>query len=314
MKMTFITTLILTSLNIYPYFSRNNEGKYASNIIKINPSPKCWAMSEACASFIDDASSIDINPALLINIKKSSLFFSHTAYFEGISMDSMFFAKNLGKNTGTFGFGIKKLDWGNIEKTDEFATSLGNYSPYEMVIEAGFASYLSGLTKGKTQRIVFGGTGKVIINRIENTATTLSSDIGFVFPYLFDDKLILSFTLQNILGSIKMDKESYPVAKIIKIGSSVLISKNFIINTDIISPQDSITYVSSGFECGIKLTRRNYIYLRGGITSKNVGKIEEYSPISFGVGLKYGNLYFDYSFSQMGYLGNVNRISFSFKY
>ena len=314
MKMILTITLLIISSTAHPYFTRRNEGRYATNITKINPSPRCWAMSEACSSIIDDASSIDINPALLINTKKTSLFLSHTHYFEDISMKSMFFAKNLGKNTGTFGFGIKKLDWGRIEKTDELANPLGSYSPYEMSITAGFASYLYGLTKGKTQRIVFGGSGKVVINKVEKTAFTLTSDIGFIFPYLFDDKLILSFTIQNILGSIKMDKESYPIAKSIKIGSSILISKTFIINTDIIAREDSIPYISSGVEVGIKLSKRNYLYLRGGITSKNINAIDEYSPISLGLGLRYGSFFLDYSLSQMGYLGSVDRISISLRY
>ncbi|MCX7642144.1 MAG: PorV/PorQ family protein [Elusimicrobiales bacterium] len=309
-----IFIILILHVNIYAYFSKNTHGTYASNIIKINPSPRCQAMAEACSSSINDASSLDINPALIINIKKLSVFASNSIYFEDISMSSFFFAKNLGKNTGTFGFGLKRLSWGEIQKTDEFASSLGNYSPYEMVIEAGFASYLSGLTKQKNKRIVFGGSGKVIINKIENTATTLSSDIGFIFPYLFEDKLVISFVIQNILGNMKLDKESYQIPKVIKIGSTIFLSRELIINTDIISPEDSVSYISSGLELSIRLTRRNYLYLRSGITSKNIGDLKEYSPFSFGIGIKYWNLYFDYSYSQMGYLGNINKFSFHIKY
>ncbi|MCX7905305.1 MAG: PorV/PorQ family protein [Elusimicrobiales bacterium] len=312
--MNIFVILILHFINLHAYFTKSYQGTYASNIIKINPNPRCQAMAQACISFVNDASSLDINPASIINIKKLSIFASNSIYFENISMSSFFFARNLGKNTGTFGFGIKRLSWGEIEKTDEFANTLGKYSPYEMIIEAGFASYLTGLTRQKTQRIVFGGNGKLIINKIERTATTLSADIGFIFPYLFDDKFITSFVIQNIVGNIKLDKKSYPIPKLIKIGSSIILSKNFIINTDITSPQDSIPYISTGFEFSLKLSKKNYLYLRTGITSKNIKELKEYSPISLGIGIKYGNLYFDYSYSQLGYLGNVNKFSFNIKH
>lgn len=310
----FLFFIILTGLDLEAYFSKINHGTFSSNVIKINPNPICTAMGESCASYIPDSSALDINPASLINIKKSSLFISHSLFFEDISMSSIFFAKNLSKNIGSFGFGIKRLNWGSIEKTDEFATPLGNYSPYEMVIEAGFASYLAGLTKEKNQRVVFGGTGKLIINKIEKSATTLSSDIGFIFPHLFENKLIVSFTLQNILGNMKFDKESFSIPKTIKLGSTILISKEFTLNFDIITSQDSIPYISSGFEWNIKLKRQNHLYIRAGLTSKNINDLENFSPFSFGLGFKYWGLSFNYSISNMGYFGNVNKISLTFNY
>ncbi len=313
-KFAILILSITLSLNLHPYFTKNTYGTYSSSILKINPDPACSAMAEACGCDGESPSAMDINPATLINIKKLSLSASKTIYFEGISMDSFFFAKNLGKNTGSFGFGIKKLDWGSIEKTDEFAYSVGSYSPYEMVIEAGFASYLTGITKKKTQRIVFGGTGKLIVNKIDNTASTLSSDIGFIFPYLFEDKLILSLSLQNIIGNMKLDKEAFPIPKTLRIASTVILSKNFKINTDIVAPQDTIAFLSSGFEWAYKITKRNYIYLRAGITTKNLGEMSGYSPLSFGFGIKYWQFYFDYSYSDMGYIGNVNRFSLSVRY
>lgn len=306
--------LIISNINVEAYFSKNTEGTFFSNIIKVNPNPICSSMGDACSSFIIDSSGLDINPALLINTKETSLFLSQSIFFEDISMSSLFFAKNLGKNIGSFGFGVKKLDWGSIEKTDEFATPLGSFSPYEMIIEAGFASYLAGITKEKNQRIVFGGSGKVIINKIEKTATTLSSDIGFIFPYLFENRLVLSFTLQNILGNIKMDKQSYALPKIIKIGSTIFVSKEITINTDIIAQEDSIPYLSSGFQWDIRLKRQNHIYIRAGLTSKNINNLENFSPFSFGFGFKYWSFNLNYSFSQMGYLGNINKISLTVSY
>lgn len=315
MKNKFLILFIcLIPSNTDAFFGKNVYGTYATQITKINPNPRCSAMGDACSSDVYDATSLDINPANLIKIKNISISLSHLKYFEDISLSSIFFAKNIAKNIGTFGFGIKNLNWGSIEKTDEFATNLGKYSPSETMLIAGFSSYISSLTEEEKHRFVFGGTGKVIVSKVDKSATTLSTDIGILFPYMFEERFALSFVLQNIIGNLKIDKETFPVPKIIKISGTIYASRDITITSDIIAPQDSITYLSLGIEWRIKLSKRNAIFLRGGITSKNISELENYSPLSFGFGVKYNNLHLDYSISNMGYLGDVNKISISMNY
>ncbi|HOJ86059.1 MAG TPA: PorV/PorQ family protein [Elusimicrobiales bacterium] len=314
MKKTLTLISIFISLNANSAFDSSSYGTTAASILKLNINPRCVSMGEACTSDISDASAIDINPANLVKIPKNSLFLSHNIFFENITLESLSFAANLGKNTGTFGIGVKYLNWGKIEKTDDYANDMGSFSPNEMVVELGFASYLTGLTKDPEERIVFGGIGKFIQNKIEKSATTLSADIGILFPYMFDRKLALSLVFQNIVGSIKMDQENYDITKIIRLGSSVFITRNMTINSDIIMPQDRFLYWSIGFEERIKINKRTQFSLRAGANTRNISDMEGLRSVSFGFGIKHWDYLFDYSFSPFGNLGNIHRISLTINY
>lgn len=306
--------LIITNSYSYSYFDSSSYGTTGASILKLNTSPRCVSMGNACSSDVNDASSVDINPANMIKANRFSIFLSHNIFFENISMQSLSFITNLGKNSGSFGVGIKYLNWGSITKTDEYANDAGSFNPYEMVIAMGFAGYLTGITKDVEDRIVFGGTGKLIINKIENTASTLSADVGILFPYLFERRFVLSVVFQNITGNIKMDKENYNITKIIKIGSSTFLNKNLTINSDIIMPQDRFPYLSIGIETMIDITRRTKFFIRGGANTSNLKDMEGTRSVSFGFGLKSWEYNIDYSFSPFGNLGNIHRISISLNY
>lgn len=313
-KLILILTVSLSTLYLNSAFDSSSYGTTAASILKLNINPRCVSMGEACTSDVSDASAIDINPANMTKIKSNSLFLSHNIFFENITLENISFATNLGKNTGTFGIGIKYLNWGSITKTDDYAQETGSFTPSEMVLELGFASYLTGITKDVEDRIVFGGIGKYVQNKIEKSATTLSADVGILFPYMFERKFVLSLVFQNIVGSIKMDKENYDITKIIRIGSSVFINKNITINSDIIIPQDRFLYWSIGFEGKIDITKRTKFFLRTGANTRNLSDMEGLRSVSFGFGLKHFNYGFDYSFSPFGNLGNIHRVSLNINY
>lgn len=316
MKNIFLSLYLLSTLtlNIYSYFDKSSHGTTATSIVKLNINPRCVSMGEACNSDVSDASSIDINPSNLIKVRQSSIFLSHNSFFEDIFLQSLFYAKNLGRNTGSFGLGVKYLSYGKIEKTDEYANDIGRMNPNEMIVFLGFASYLTGLTKDKEERLVFGGVGKFIRQRLEDSASTLSADIGLTFPYLFEKKLALSVVFQNIIGSIKMDKESYDLTKIIRIGSSIFLTKNMTINSDIIMPQDNFLYIAMGLETKIDITKRTKFFLRTGANTNNISDFKGFKNINFGFGIRNWEYSIDYSYSPFGDFGNIHRIALSINY
>ncbi|MEF3279903.1 MAG: PorV/PorQ family protein [Elusimicrobiota bacterium] len=317
MKTKFLIYIILfnfLTLHLHSAFDNSSYGTTSASILRLDINPKCAAMGGACASAIYDSSAIDINPAGLIKVKKTSFYFSYNKFFEDIYCGHISYAKNLSKNTGVFGLGVKYLKWGDIDKTDDYANNIGTINPNELVFEIGFAGYLGGMTKDPEDRIVFGGIGKFIRQEIDSSATTLSADIGLFFPYLFDRRLLISMVFQNIIGSIKMDKENYNITKIIKIGSSIFLGKNLTITSDIILPEDRFLYWAIGIETSISINKRTNIFFRGGANTSNISDLEGLRGISFGFGLKHWEYSLDYSFSPFGDLGNVHRISLSLNY
>lgn len=313
-KFLYIILILFVKVNLYSSFDNTSHGMYYSGVLRLNVNPKCVAMGEACTSNVYDSSALDINPASIVKIRKKSLYFSHTAYFEGIKSHFISYSHKLSKNAGTVGVAVKYLDWGKIEKTNEFAVNVGEFSPSDMVVEIGFGSYLTGFTKDVEDRIVFGATGKFIRSKIENSASALSADIGFLFPYMFDRRLLLSFVVQNIMGEIKFDKKPFPLVKVIKFGGSVFISDNITINSDFIFPQDSLFYWAFGIETKINLDKRTNIALRGGFNTRNINDLEGNRLFSFGFGVRWWEYRIDYAFSPFGELGNTHRFSFSLNY
>jgi hypothetical protein len=313
-NIVFFYLLIILKAPLFPAFDSSSHGTTAASILELNISPRCVAMGEACTSNIYDASTIDINPASLVKIKKDSFYVSYNKLFEDISMGDISYAKKLGRNVGSFGVGIKYLNWGEIPKTDDYANDIGVITPNEMVLEMGFATYLTGLTKDEEDRLVFGGIGKFIRTQIDSSATTLSADVGILFPYLFEKRLLMSLVFQNIIGTIKMDKTNYNITKIIKVGSSVFLGKNVTVNSDIIMPADSFLYFALGIEGKIDINKRTKLFLRAGGNTRNISDLNGLRSVGFGFGIKHWNYLFDYSFSPFGDLGNINRISLSLNY
>jgi hypothetical protein len=313
--MSAVVFLILfLNISNFAYFDSSSHGTTAMEVLKLNTNPRCVSMGEACASDIDDASSIEINPANLVMIKRNSFFISHSEFFSDIKMENISYGRKLAKNVGSFGFSAKILNWGSIEETNDSAATLGSFSPKDVILTLGFANYITGLTKDIEERIVFGGTVKLISTRIKNSATTVSSDIAFKFPYLFDRRFIISLVMQNLIGTIKIDKERYGITKVFRIATSTLVSKNITINSDIIMPEDSFLYLSLGVEERINLSKISNIALRAGINTRNIKDLDGNRTINLGFGIKYLNYKLDYSYSPFGDLGNIHRISISINF
>jgi hypothetical protein len=313
-KILMLYIILISNKPLFSAFDSSSHGTTAAEILELNINPRCVAMGEACTSNIYDASTIDINPASLVKVKKDSFYLSYNKLFEDISVGNISYARKIGKNVGSFGVGIKYLNWGDITKTDDYANDIGVMTPNEMVVEMGFATYITGLTKDEEDRLVFGGIGKFIRTQIDSSATTLSADIGVLFPYLFDRRLLMSFAFQNIIGTIKMDKDNYNITKIIKFGSSVFLNQNITINSDIIMPENSFLYFAIGIEGKIDINKRTKLFLRAGGNTRNISDLNGFRSASFGFGVRHWEYTFDYSFSPFGDLGNINRISLSLNY
>jgi len=84
-------------------FDKASKGTAAAQFLKIPVSPRTSAMGEASAADMGDASAMDINPACLVNLKKNSLYFSHSAYIAETSLNYLAYAQSMGEETGYWG-------------------------------------------------------------------------------------------------------------------------------------------------------------------------------------------------------------------
>jgi len=209
---------------------------------------------------------------------------------------------------------VKYFNWGKLESTDEGGGILDDISPYDIAASVGFATYISGFNKDEEERFVFGGTGKVVRMKIKETDNTVSADIGLLTPFMFEKKFRMSFIVQNLLGRIKLDKESSDIPLLIKLGSVVYLNNFTTITADLIAPKDSFFYLSMGGELRINIAGKTDLFLRGGFNTRNLLDISGFKNITGGFGFKYKEYFIDYAFTPYGELGNIHRLSLSINY
>jgi len=295
-------------------FDNASKGTASGQFLKIISDPKISAMGDAGSAYLKDSYAIDLNPACLIDIEKQSLSFSHSAYVEDTSMQYFSYAKKLEEENSAWGFGVKYFNWGSIESTDESGAKLSNMRPYDVAISISFTTYISGFNSYKEDRFVFGGSGKFISSKITKSANSISADLGFLSPYMFDKKFRLSMSVNNLIGSLKYDKESFNLPMIIRLGGVVYLNENLLVTSDFISPSDSFLYFAIGSQIKFKIAKKSELFIRGGVNSKNISDFSGTKNISAGFGFRYYEYNFNYSFSPYGELGNIHRLSFSLNY
>lgn len=313
MKLVLLIFIFINSLSASD-FDKTARGTSSAQFLKIITSPRASAMGEAQGADIKDASAIDINPACLVGINKKSIFISHSQYFADTSLEFLAYSSNLGEEIGSWGFSFKYFNWGKLDATDEGGEKISNVNPYDISAGVSFATYISGFNKDVEERFVFGATGKIVRSKITGADNTVSTDIGLLTPFMFENKFRMSLTLQNLLGKLKLDKESSTLPFLVRLGSVVYINKYSTITADIVAPRDSFLYLAMGTELAIKATKNTAIYLRGGFNTRNILDISGFKNITAGFGLSYKEYYWDYSFTPYGELGNIHRISFSLNY
>ncbi|MBU2573905.1 MAG: PorV/PorQ family protein [Elusimicrobia bacterium] len=314
LRMVFYFLVLTIPYTLYPIpccfaagFDKNSAGTASVQSLKIAVDARGVALGEAFSALADGASALDWNPAGLIKIKKQSLSFMHSPYLAGTYMDFFAYAQNAGA-VGSWGVAFKYMNYGSIKKTDSSGVASGGFTPYDMVANVGFATYITGFNKEPEERFVLGATGKLVRSQILLADNTVSADIGILFPYFFDNRFQLAMTAQNIMGTLRYDREEYPLPLILRLGSATKINNYFILTADLVAARDNYPFLAMGGEFKISV-RKTALFLRGGFNTRAVTDISGFRNLTFGTGFKYGTYSIDYSLSPFGSLGSVHRIS-----
>lgn len=288
-------------------------GTSAGQFLKVMPSPRGAALGEAYSSLVGDASAIDWNPAGLINIEGQSLFMTHSVYLAETSMNYVAYAQNAGE-VGAWGMAAKHFSAGSMDRTDENAVEMGSFSPYDLALSVGFACYITGFNRDPEERFILGATGKLVRSKILASDNTISSDIGLLFPYIFDNKFRLSMAALNIMGSLRHDKEEAPLPLVLKVGSVTHLARYLDIMVDFAQPNDNYPWLALGSELRIPFGKKTAVALRAGFNTRSVTDNDGLRNIGLGAGLRYDIYSIDYSFSPHGDLGAAHRMSLTLSY
>jgi len=308
MPALLLCALLLPAAAAAQGFDSASAGTASAQFLKVASGARGAALGEAYSALADDAFALDWNPAGLINIKKNSMAFMHSPYLAGAFVDYFAYAETAGE-VGSWGVSLKYMNFGKITQTDSSGFDLGAFTPYDTAVNVGFACYITGFNKDPEERFVLGATGKFVRSKIISSDNTVSADIGLNLPYMFDNKFRLTMTAQNIMGTLRYDKEEAPLPLILRLGSATRLADYFTLTADIIAARDNLPFLAMGGEGKLKVSPDMDVFLRAGFNTRAVSDVSGTRNVAFGAGLRYTDYTLDYAFSPFGDLGAVHRIS-----
>ncbi len=289
-------------------FDAASAGTATAQFLKIASGARGAALGEAYSALADDAFALDWNPAGLINVKTNSMAFMHSPYLAGTSVDYFAYAESAGE-VGAWGVSGKYMSYGKISRTDSSGLELGSFNPYDSAVNVGFACYITGFNKDPEERFVLGGTGKFVRSKILTADNTVSADIGINMPYMFDNRFRMSLVAQNIMGTLRYDKEEAPLPLILRAGTVTKLADYLNLTADVIATRDNLPYLAMGGEGKIPVYKDMDVFLRAGFNTRAITDTGGTRNVAFGLGIRYTGYWLDYAFSPFGELGTVHRMS-----
>jgi len=312
-------------------------GTTGVNFLKIGPSSRAVAMADAFLPLADDVSALWYNPAGLVNLRKSELGVSHVSYPADVSYEYLGYAKPLpalGAALGVQVFGLYTDDM--IETTPERPFGTGRmFSASDFSASVSFAQRL-------TDKFSVGATGKFVQeNLADEVAQGWAVDVGTFYDTGWKSVKI-AMLISNFGPDMKFISSAFPLPMTFKFAMAADLKKTdtsrLTAAVEALHPNDNVEEVHIGFEyafketaflrCGKKVNgfkRSSYDDYLNDMENENpfteYPMINEDGMVSFDGASFGGGLYFhgiglavDYSYANIGFLGDIHRFSLRYRF
>ncbi|MCD6130692.1 MAG: PorV/PorQ family protein [Candidatus Hydrothermae bacterium] len=313
-----IITGSLNAFTIIEILGGQKVGTTSMTFLKIGVGAKQEAMGGAGVSIVHDATCLYWNPGAAPFIPSGrSIAFQANRWLAGIYHGYTGYVMNFRKYN-TVGIHLIGLHSDYIEKTDE-------YHPFGTGTYFYSGDFLLGLTYARKliDRFAFGLTAKYIHETLDTlTMSGFAIDIGTLY-FVGYKNIKIGVSLSNIgpdvrpsgtyiQDGVEKHYESFSLPVMYRFGVSGNIIKPLGLSFEIDKPTDNVEVFRIGGEYVIE----NMISIRAGYKLNSNLPGEQFPPsgISFGIGVAKSlgfrkELHIDYSFSSMGYAGDVHKLS-----
>ncbi len=311
---------------------KSKKGTTAAAFLEIGANPRAVAMGESYVAVCNDASSMFWNPSGLALMQHSEGLFSHTQWIAGIDLNYAAVAINLG-SSGTVGASFYVMNSGEMEVTTEDRPE-GNGESFrvqDLMLGISYARKL-------TDRFAIGGTFKYIHSslwQLNSSAIAFDGGLQYMTPLPglnlglsisnFGDKMAYSGTNlavpydsdpkvggnnDHVTAYLLTGEWTLPLIFRFGVAYTLEINKNqsFIITADVLYPNNNFNYMNVGAEFSF-LER---FFVRGGFQGLFMPDRE--GGLNLGGGVFFNPVEVDYSYSDMGQLQSVHRISLGVKF
>jgi hypothetical protein len=318
MKNILVILLICVPVSLSAF---EKTGTTSLQFLSVRPSARAAALGGAYIASVDNSDACFWNPAALTKITDMDAAFSYIDYFLDVKM----YAFSFGMTTthyGSFGAFCLYSDVGEIEVTSTSARGSSdgkNYNPGLTGETIRPFQMVAGLSYGLelTKAFSFGLTAKYAEeNLVYYKVRTVVIDGGIHFKTGYRS-IEIAAAIKNFGQDVKFIENKYPIPQALNIGVSANLigtsGNNLLMDSEdnAVLFEYDITQLRDYDQqhiVGMEYSFKNMLILRGGY--KFNGDQESYS---FGCGVKYQNLRFDYSYNPFGdYLPAVHRVTVGF--
>jgi hypothetical protein len=308
------TLIVLALVALVPVQSMATEpfakvGTYALQFLKIPVSPRGVAMGNAFTAISNDATATYWNPAGMVDITRTSISINHTWWPADINLDYASAVFTLPFVPGQWGVSARALSMDpQVERTIFLPDGTGQ------TFDAGDMSFGLSYAKFFTDKFSSGATVHFIHSGLaEKSVNTFSVDFGLIYRIgLWGMRL--GMLIQSLGSKVDYDDRESKMPTIFKVAMA---ATPYAQGVNSLQGVFEFTHPSDNQErlnMGAEYSFNQFFYLRGGWTFNS-----DAEGLTAGLGLKINtsqtsDLVLDYSWNEMGFLGDVNRISVAFSY
>ncbi len=271
--------------------------------LRLGNGARASGMGEAFTAVADDATSMYWNPAGLASIDGVELNLSHSEWFVDIRFEQISVVNEM--LGGAVGLSFTGLFYGDIDRYGAYPSRVpdGTFSPYDFAFSAGYGTDI-------LPNLAVGAAAKLIYQKIDfESATSWAADIGVSHKSMIEG-LTIAASMLNLGPQAKFVEEKFYPPLQLRAGASYLyeapwVHGNIVVATDVVFPNDGDAKLHMGAEYNYE----RYVSVRAGYKSNYYVQ-----GMTFGIGVKYKNLRFDYAFLPIEFeLGDSHRLSFTIR-
>ena len=294
-----LAILLLASAGI-PSYAAATAGAESFDFLMFDPSARSVALGGAYTALATDSNALFYNPAGLGRIKTNEATFMHNQYVEGLTQEYVGLATRQG-----WGLNLNYLNFGGIPRTrlDAQDGGIGNAGLTDMALGGGYGQALG-------ESISVGAGAKFMRETIDNvSASGFAADAGVLASVESLPGLSLGASVLNVGPAVRFQAKKENLPMLGRAGASYAFAAaktNNVVTFDLTKTRTD----KLRFGCGAEAVIEKLMAFRLGFTTRNDAGI----GITGGVGFIWKTLSVDYAFVPFGDLGNVHRISLTWRW
>jgi long-subunit fatty acid transport protein len=299
-----IRYFVFTALSLIIAASAVRAEISGARYLLVPPGSRPNSMGQAFTAVADDSNAIYWNPAGLAFLSKREISFTHTKGLVSTNLDYLTFVQPVQSNGSGFGaslFFLSDTQW----RTDEQGNFLGQFDNTALTALVSYAKKISsGLGAGVNLKILQQSLDS-------HQANALALDAGALYKDLLP-RLDIGLAVQNAGTKMKFINDEFSLPLMVNLGAAYRPSEKLILDVDV---DDYIVDQNVGINAGGEYLISSMFALRAGYQYHPDFVADRlFGGLSMGIGFGTEGFSIDYAFVPYGEIGDMHKLSFSFKF